>query len=48
MDPIVSRFKNQCVNCHMHSNEKQVSLYNEILSLLTKMNTKKVQKLCKE
>ncbi len=30
----------QSVYCHVHSEEKQVSLYNEILSLLSTLNAK--------
>ncbi len=33
----------QSVYCHVHSEEKQVSLYNEILSLLSTLNAKTVQ-----
>ncbi len=30
----------QSVYCHVHSEEKQVSLYNEIFSLLSTLNAK--------
>jgi len=41
-------FQGQSIYCHMHSEEKQVSLYNELLSLLSTMNAKTSAKYLKE
>ncbi len=37
---VAFRFKIQSVYCHVHSEERQVSLYNKILSLLSTLNVK--------